>query len=88
MNSQTRKEDGVRVHNIYRIGRDIEEKHFAQGIGNIRPLFHGSRISNWVWSKPVLLNLPVNESLSYIGWDPIAWHSHASDHQQWQTWCK
>jgi len=47
MNSQTKKEDGVRVHNIYRVGRDVEEKHFAKGIGNIRPLFHGSRISNW-----------------------------------------
>ncbi|MCK6681341.1 MAG: DNA ligase [Thermoanaerobaculia bacterium] len=51
------KSHRIKVQNIYSVRRGVEWTQFAEGIGNNRLLFHGSRIKNWVGilSRGILL---------------------------------
>ncbi len=51
------KSKTIKVQNLYRVRREGEWEEFAEGIGNHRLLFHGSRIPNWVGilSRGILL---------------------------------
>lgn len=38
----------IKVQNVYRARREAEWNGFREEVGNVRRLFHGSRIGNWV----------------------------------------
>jgi DNA ligase-1 len=51
------KSHRIKIQDIYTVKRDAEWAQFAEGTGNNRLLFHGSRIKNWVGilSRGILL---------------------------------
>jgi poly [ADP-ribose] polymerase len=51
------KSKTIKVKNVYTLRRDSEWAEFTDSIGNQKPLFHGSRIQNWVGilSRGILL---------------------------------
>jgi poly [ADP-ribose] polymerase len=51
------KSKSIVIKNLFRVRREGEWGRFAEGVGNDRLLFHGSRISNWVGilSRGILL---------------------------------
>ena len=51
------KSKKIQVRNVFRARRSVEHEQFAENIGNLRLLFHGSRIQNWVGilSRGILL---------------------------------
>lgn len=42
------KSRSMNIKNVYKVVRPGEQEKFLESVGNIKPLFHGSRIRNWV----------------------------------------
>jgi poly [ADP-ribose] polymerase len=48
LNSRIRSHRGMSIKSVYRVTRPGEKEVFKEEVGNIKMLFHGSRIKNWV----------------------------------------
>lgn len=56
VNSQVRGQK-IKVRSIYKVHRQVEADNFRDEVGNVKTLFHGSRMRNWVGilSRGILL---------------------------------